>query len=568
MNARQETLDRADAAQHSIEAEQSVLGSLLLDNRSFKRIADQLRDRDFYRRDHRLIYRQITQLINDGRAADAITVFEALQVAGNADDAGGLAYLNELAQNTPGAANIQRYAEIVADRARLRSLLAAADEIRAVALNRQGATVTSIIARALAKLQDIAAGGADRAPGEAVMLSCAADVTPEAIRWLWEGWLAAGKLSILAGDGGTGKTTLALGLAAVLTVSGQWPDGTPCHRPGNILIWSSEDDWKDTLVPRLKAAGADLTRCFYVEGVKLADGKTGAFDPARDVPLLDARLEEIGGASLLIIDPIVNAVSGDMHKANDVRRSLQAIVDFGARHKCAILGLSHFTKGTAGRSPLERVTGSQAFGALARVVLVAAKEEGNDRRVLARAKSNIAADTGGVAYGIEIVRIADGIVASQVVWGELIAGTAREILGEFEYNADDDAPESLSELERCRHLLSEWLRPWMSHPDIKRAAEANGVSFRTLERAKAAAIADGIPIRAEKRGRDWVWVDASYPEQAQENATPPGESTPPTVSTPVGGVETQAEQGFAVKSAKSAKYPRAPARPRAPGGVP
>jgi len=89
----------------------------------------------------------------------------------------------------------------------------------------------------------------------------------------------------------------------------------------------------------------------------------------------------IGGISLLIIDPIITAVTGDMHKANDVRRSLQTIVDFAAEMRCAVLGITHFAKGTAGKNSAERVIGSQAFAALARMVLVAAKEEESNRRV-------------------------------------------------------------------------------------------------------------------------------------------------------------------------------------------
>ncbi len=102
---------------------------------------------------------------------------------------------------------------------------------------------------------------------------------------------------------------------------------------------------------------------------------------------------------LLIIDPIITAVTGDMHKANDVRRSLQAIVDFAAECNCAVLGITHFAKGTAGKNSAERVIGSQAIrGRSPRMVLVAAKEEESDRRVFTRAKSNNSVDTGGFSY--------------------------------------------------------------------------------------------------------------------------------------------------------------------------
>jgi len=129
MNAPDPQLDSLKVPPHSIEAEQSVLGGLLLDNGAWDRIGDFLAESDFYRYDHRLIYQHIGRLIASDRPADVITVFESLTSAGKAEDVGGLAYLNALAQNTPSAANIRRYAEIVRDRAVLRKLVTVADEI-------------------------------------------------------------------------------------------------------------------------------------------------------------------------------------------------------------------------------------------------------------------------------------------------------------------------------------------------------------------------------------------------------------------------------------------------------
>jgi hypothetical protein len=143
---------------------------------------------------------------------------------------------------------------------------------------------------------------------------------------------------------------------------------------------------------------------------------------------LTRSVTHIGGISLLIIDPIVTAVTGDMHKANDVRRSLQTIVDFAAECNCAVLGITHFAKSIAGKNSAERIIGSQAFAALARMVLVAAKEEESDRRVFTRAKSNNSVDTGGYSYSIEALTLNQGIVATRVVWGEALEGSSRSIL--------------------------------------------------------------------------------------------------------------------------------------------
>jgi replicative DNA helicase len=145
---------------HSIEAEQSVLGGLLLDNAAWDRIADFLSQSDFYRFDHRVIFEHIGRLISSARPADVVTVYEALGTSGKADDVGGLAYLNALAQNTPSAANIRRYAEIVRDRAVLRRLVSVADEISADAFNPQGKEVRQLLDEAESKVFSIAEDGA------------------------------------------------------------------------------------------------------------------------------------------------------------------------------------------------------------------------------------------------------------------------------------------------------------------------------------------------------------------------------------------------------------------------
>ncbi len=130
---------------HSIEAEQSVLGGLLLDNAAWDRLGGFLKETDFYRFDHRLIFQHIVQLIAASKPADVITVFESLQTAGKADEAGGLEYLNSLARNTPSAANIRHYAQLVRDRSILRQLITVSDEISASAFQTRGRDVKQIL---------------------------------------------------------------------------------------------------------------------------------------------------------------------------------------------------------------------------------------------------------------------------------------------------------------------------------------------------------------------------------------------------------------------------------------
>ncbi|QAU35054.1 replicative DNA helicase [Janthinobacterium sp. 17J80-10] len=161
MNTRSDPqLESLRVPPHSIEAEQSVLGGLLLDNAAYDRIADLVSAEDFYRYDHRIIFQHITKLISVTRPADVITVYEALTVTGKAEEVGGLAYLNALAQNTPSAANIRRYAEIVRDRGVLRKLITVSDEIASNAFNPQGKEVKQMLDEAESKIFAIAEDGA------------------------------------------------------------------------------------------------------------------------------------------------------------------------------------------------------------------------------------------------------------------------------------------------------------------------------------------------------------------------------------------------------------------------
>lgn len=338
-----------------------------------------------------------------------------------------------------------------------------------------------------------------RQHGERVVkIRCGADIKPLPITWLWPGWVPAGKLTILAGAAGTGKTTLALALAAVLTAGGRWPDGSACAGLGNVLIWSSEDVADDTLVPRLIASGADLARCHFIEGIA-QDSESVPFDPSQDIPDLRRAAEAIGGVSLLLIDPIVSAVAGDMHRANDVRRSLQAVVDFADAHGCAVIGITHFAKGGAGKAPQDRVIGSQAFGALARMVLVTAKEEGSNRRVMARAKSNIAPDDGGVAYSLELVTIDGGIQATHAIWEGVIDGTAREILGDVEHDDSEGGGERMDAEQFLRDILADGPLPTRQ---VKADADGAGYSWATVRRAQKS-----LGITAVKSGmkEGWTW---------------------------------------------------------------
>lgn len=360
-------------------------------------------------------------------------------------------------------------------------------------------------------------------PAVRLLRGDAVELTP--VRWLWRGFLPAGMLTILGGAPGCGKTTIALSLAATVTRGGIWPDGTRCTEPGDVMFWSGEDA-KEVTAARLVAAGADMTRIHFIDGVSGNDGD--AFDPGRDMPLLEATAEGLAAPRLLILDPIVSAVAGDSHKGAEVRRSLQPVVDLGQRLGCAVLGITHFSKGTGGRDPVERVTGSIAFAALARVVMVAAKVKSDSgdgsepRRVLMRAKSNIGPDDGGFAYELERVEVQAEVEGQCVRWLEALDGTAREMLAEAEadnYSEDGSSAGSVDAFLRALLIAGP-----VTAKSIKADADGAGYAWRTVQRAAERL---GVDRRKEGVRGGWVWALQPYADcrtrrEGAEGAVPQG----------------------------------------------
>jgi replicative DNA helicase len=234
---------------HSIEAEQSVLGGLLLDNGAWDRAGDLLTESDFYRYEHRMIYAAIGNLINATKPADVITVFEQLQSLGKAEECGGLPYLNALAQSVPSAANLRRYAEIVRERAVLRKLVAASDDIATAAFNPQGRPVSQILDEAEGKIFKIGEEGSRSKQGFHSMDSLVVDLLDrvqelaengaEDVTGVRTGFfdldrmtagLQPGDLIILAARPSMGKTAFALNIGEHVAVN----EGLP------VVVFSME----------------------------------------------------------------------------------------------------------------------------------------------------------------------------------------------------------------------------------------------------------------------------------------------------------------------------------------
>lgn len=266
---------------HSIEAEQSLIGGILLDNAAWERIADLVTPEDFYRDDHRRIYQHIGRLVDMGKPADVVTVFESLEKSNEAEQAGGLAYLADIANSTPSAANIRRYAEIVRERAILRKMVAVGDEIAASALNPSGRDAKSLLDQAEAKVFEIAEAGARDTSGfqsiQPLLRQVADrvqelydrdnpnDVTgvPTGLVDLDEktSGLQPSDMIIVAGRPAMGKTTLALNIAEHVAVD--------CKLP--VAIFSME-------MPGTQLATRFLSSIGRIDQTKLRTGRLGDED--------------------------------------------------------------------------------------------------------------------------------------------------------------------------------------------------------------------------------------------------------------------------------------------------
>lgn len=325
------------------------------------------------------------------------------------------------------------------------------------------------------------------------------EITREQLEWLWPGRIPLGKLTLLAGDPGLGKSFVTLDLAARVYRGEPWPD-LPLfkQRPGKAIIMNCEDDSADTIAPRLDKAGADGANVYLLEGVRTGDQRR-MFSLELDLPLLEQSLQRVSDARLIVIDPI-SAYCGkiDSHKNSDVRGMLAPLAELAARYRVAILTVTHLSK-SGGAKAVYRAMGSLAFAAAARAVWAISKDADDpERRLFLPAKLNLAKDPDGLAY-----RIVDG----RVVWEELPVAM----------HADDAIAAELQKQTTNNHRGQErkeaaaWLRSELASDPIPSAqiiadAKERGFAERTLRRAFAE-----LGGRS-KKGSDGAW-QWSLPDQ-------------------------------------------------------
>lgn len=352
------------------------------------------------------------------------------------------------------------------------------------------------------ELQAIARGKRKFIDPTTLLVSRTLDEVPEEeVNWLWKGFLARNKVHIIAGAGATMKSTLTLSMAATVTRGGKWPDGTKCPR-GSVILWTGEDDLGDTVKPRFRWAGGDQTRCTVLTGVSDDSGER-PFNPGDDLELLDKECTRLGDVSLIIIDPIVVIVQKDNNSVSDVRRALFPLQRFAEKHNVVILGIQHFNKGSKGKDPVERITGSGGWSQAPRIVLATAPivdGEGKDptRYVFACIKTFAKKQKGGFEYGFEEEPKTE---IARTVWGRHLNGTGHSILTEAEGGEDGE-----SKLGMAKRFLQVLLsKGSMSSVQVGFKAADAGIKGITLTRAAGEL---GIEkLRVGKNATRWALPD-------------------------------------------------------------
>lgn len=233
------------------------------------------------------------------------------------------------------------------------------------------------------------------------------DVERETVEWLWPGRVPLGKLTLLAGDPGLGKSLVSLDMAARVSRGHPWPDLPLLPQPaGAVILLNAEDDLADTIAPRLDRAEADDSKIIAIEGVEVRNPKKDEtlrwyFSLENDLPRLAEVIVDTPDVRLIVIDPI-SAYCGkvDSHKNADVRSLLAPLAELASRHRVAIVAITHLSK-TGGNKAVYRAMGSLAFAAAARAVWAVIKEQTDpQRRLFLPAKLNLAEDPDGLAYRI------------------------------------------------------------------------------------------------------------------------------------------------------------------------
>lgn len=350
--------------------------------------------------------------------------------------------------------------------------------------------------------------GAEQEQKSSLLWDMFSNIKMRPITWLWKDRIASGKISLLVGDPGLGKSQTCASICSVVTTGGLWPvDRTSCEK-GSVILLSSEDDPYDTIKPRLVAAGADTGRVARIRGVEFHSQEDDApaqrvFSVTDDLAKLITLMDEIGNVRLLIVDPISAYMgSADSYKNSEVRGMLDPLINLAQQRNFGVLLISHLTKGRSAGSPLMSVQGSVALPALARNVWGITKDPDEpERRLFMDMKNNLAKARSGLSFTILPAEVESEdedfpgtIETSMVVWeGEAVTMSTEEA---FEGN--------LEEREEKKEAR-EFLKMVLSHgpvpsKELEKDAHEAGYNMQMLHRLKK-----GMGIEVKRMGRGWCW---------------------------------------------------------------
>ena len=342
-------------------------------------------------------------------------------------------------------------------------------------------------AEQLRQLANMTAEATEELLGPRLLTRNAAEIEPELVEWMWDSRLARGKLTAIAGEPGLGKSQWGIFAAAAISRGGDWPNDEGKAPRGRVIILSAEDDAADTIVPRLIAAGADLSMVEILQAVDQGEGKTRrTFNLQTDLVLLGETIKRFGDVQLVLIDPI-SAYFGkgvDSHNDVEVRGVLAPASDMAARLNVAMVSIQHFNKGnvTGTTKALHKFIGSIAFVAGPRIAFAIIEDaEDSARRLFLHVKNNLAPPPPGLAFRVEQAPLnIAGIIGSHIVWEhDVVSMSADEAISAGK--SQDTAPA----LEEAKQFLATIIgSEGMLVKDIKKEAEEACMSWATIRRAK------------------------------------------------------------------------------------
>jgi hypothetical protein len=474
---------------YNAEAERNLLGAVLVDNAHLQTAESIVAAGDFFVVPFRQIFTVMQRLYCEGQTIDLVTLHEVLQDNPVIRDAGGVAFLAALGDGLPRLAPTAQWARIVRDLSVRRTAAHIGQAITNDALE-PDANVEELVKRMqdrVAALNPLLSG---HIPGV-----LASDVAIEQVEWIWKTRIPLGKLTVLDGDPGLGKSALTLDLAARISSGSPMPDGTPGVE-GGVLILNVEDGEADTIVPRLAAMGANLNRIRILKTIPDSSGERQPEIPA-DLGIIERAAKSVD-ARFIVLDPLMAFLNGrtNSFRDQDVRRALAPLAAMAERIRMAILIVRHLNKASDG-NPLYRGGGSIGIIGAARCGLLVGRDPDDatgDARILAVAKTNLGPLPPSLRYSIR----PEGR-SIRVEWSGESTHSAAALL------AVPEEGESRNTVEEAGEFLESILEDGpVPAAEAQRKAKSAGFKKRTVDRGKKL-----IGVKARRsgfgKGSEWTW---------------------------------------------------------------